>query len=179
MSNETSNRAFLRQQFHDVKFDIEGSDYDAVETIGSGTYGVVSSAIQRSTGKRVAIKKIPNIFENCVLAKRTLRELKILRHFHHDNIIGICDVLRPKEDEESFRDVYLVMDLMETDLYQIIRSNQLLTDEHIRYFVYQIACGLKYIHSANVIHRDLKPSNLIVNGNCLLKIADFGKTVSS
>lgn len=178
MTNEERNLAVLRQKFQNVKFDLAGSDYEAVETIGSGTYGVVSSAIHRSTGKRVAIKKIPNIFENCILAKRTLRELKILRHFHHDNIVAICDVLKPKQDEDSFRDVYLVMDLMDTDLYQIIRSNQVLTDEHIRYFVYQITCGLKYIHSANVIHRDLKPSNLLVNGNCLLKIADFGKTIN-
>lgn len=175
MADHERNLAVLREKFHDVKFDLEGTDYRACQTIGSGTYGVVCSALQHSTGKQVAIKKILNIFENCVLAKRTLRELKILRHFNHENVIRILDILKLKEDSESLCDVYLVMDLMETDLYQIIRSKQVLTDDHIRYFVYQIACGLKYIHSANVIHRDLKPSNLLVNGNCSLKIADFGE----
>lgn len=174
MADHERNLAVLREKFHDVKFDLEGTDYRASQTIGSGTYGVVCSALQHSTGKQVAIKKIMNIFENCVLAKRTLRELKILRHFNHENVIRILDILKLKQDSESPCDVYLVMDLMETDLYQIIRSKQVLTDDHIRYFVYQIACGLKYIHSANVIHRDLKPSNLLVNGNCSLKIADFG-----
>ena len=61
------------------------------------------------------------------------------------------------------QDVYVAMESMGTDLHQIIRSNQPLTDEHFRYFMYQIFCALKYIHSANVWHRDLKPGNLLVN----------------
>ena len=65
-------------------------------------------------------------------------------------------------------------ELMDTDLHQIIRSNQPLSDDHCQYFVYQLLRGLKYIHSANVLHRDLKPSNLLLNANCDLKICDFG-----
>ncbi|GCB74942.1 hypothetical protein scyTo_0020850, partial [Scyliorhinus torazame] len=69
---------------------------------------------------------------------------------------------------------YVVLDLMESDLHQIIHSSQPLTLEHARYFLYQLLRGLKYVHSANVVHRDLKPSNLLVNENCELKIGDFG-----
>lgn len=65
------------------------------------------------------------------------------------------------------------MELMETDLCRVIYSKQQLTDDHIQYFIYQILCGLKYLHSADIIHRDLKPSNLLVNSNCDLKICDF------
>lgn len=57
--------------------------------------------------------------------------------------------------------------------YQI-RSGQPLTDAHFQSFLYQTLCGLKYIHSANVLHRDLKPGNLLVNADCELKICDFG-----
>lgn len=63
---------------------------------------------------------------------------------------------------------------MDTDLYQVVRSKQQLTSDHVQYFIYQLLRGLKYIHSANVLHRDLKPSNILVNGNCDLKICDFG-----
>jgi mitogen-activated protein kinase 1/3 len=66
------------------------------------------------------------------------------------------------------------MDLMDTDMYQILHSNQPLLPEHHRYFIYQLLRGLKYIHSANVLHRDLKPGNLLLNANCDLKICDFG-----
>ena len=63
---------------------------------------------------------------------------------------------------------------MECDLAAIIRSGQPLTDAHFQSFIFQILCGLKYIHSANVLHRDLKPGNLLVNADCELKICDFG-----
>lgn len=63
---------------------------------------------------------------------------------------------------------------METDLGSIIRSDQELSLDHIRFFMYQLLRGMKYIHSAGILHRDLKPKNLLVNSNCDLKICDFG-----
>ncbi|KAF4106920.1 hypothetical protein G5714_012910 [Onychostoma macrolepis] len=167
------NLALLKAHSLDVKFEV-GEEYDIIETIGTGAYGVVSSARRRDNGQQVAIKKIPNAFEVVTNAKRTLRELKILKHFKHDNIIAIKDILQPVLPHSAFKSVYVVLDLMESDLHQIIHSRQPLTPEHTRYFLYQLLRGLKYIHSANVIHRDLKPSNLLVNENCELKIGDFG-----
>ena len=69
---------------------------------------------------------------------------------------------------------YMVFELMESDLTMVIRSGQVLSDEHVQFFIYQILRGLKYLHSANVMHRDLKPRNILVNSNCDLKICDFG-----
>ncbi|XP_028913507.1 mitogen-activated protein kinase 7 [Ornithorhynchus anatinus] len=167
------NLALLKARSFDVTFDV-GDEYEIIETIGTGAYGVVSSARRRLTGQQVAIKKIPNAFDVVTNAKRTLRELKILKHFKHDNIIAIKDILKPTVPYGEFRSVYVVLDLMESDLHQIIHSSQPLTLEHVRYFLYQLLRGLKYMHSAQVIHRDLKPSNLLVNENCELKIGDFG-----
>merc|ERR1719359_1301471 len=65
-----------------------------------------------------------------------------------------------KKIENAFEDIYVVSELMETDLASILKSSQPLTDDHLQFFLYQILRGLKYIHSANVIHRDLKPRNL-------------------
>ena len=169
------NLQVLKRKSYDVKFDLDGTEYTAIETIGSGAYGVVCSAVHHKSKVKVAIKRIHNIFDNQETAKRTFREIKILRHFKHDNIISIREILKPNTSE--FKDVYFVFDLMETDLHWIIHSKQELTEEHFCYFLYQILRGLKYIHSANVIHRDLKPGNILVKGNCELKIGDFGKCV--
>ena len=156
-----------------VKFECD-SRYTPIESIGTGAYGVVCAAKDNRTGRKVAIKKIPRAFDVLTVAKRTYRELKILRHLRHDNIISIMDVMEPPEADEAFNDVYVVLDLMESDLHHIIHSVQPLSDEHVKFFLYQICRGLKYIHSARLLHRDLKPSNLLINRNCELKIGDFG-----
>ncbi|CAH1432379.1 unnamed protein product [Lactuca virosa] len=138
-----------------------------------GAYGIVCCAKDSEAKEDVAIKKIGNAFDNSIDAKRTLREIKLLCHMDHENIIKIKDIIRPP-NKENFNDVYIVYELMDTDLHQIIRSTQALTDDHCQYFLYQLLRGLKYVHSANVLHRDLKPSNLLLNANCDLKICDFG-----
>ncbi|GMH11982.1 hypothetical protein Nepgr_013823 [Nepenthes gracilis] len=154
-------------------FEVSSKYVPPIRPVGSGAYGIVCCARNSETNEDVAIKKISNSFSNKIDAKRTLREIKLLCHMDHDNIVKILDVIRPPEKGE-FKDVYIVYELMDTDLHQIICSNQELTDDHCQYFLYQILRGLKYIHSANVLHRDLKPSNLLLNANCDLKICDFG-----
>jgi len=149
--------------------------YSMTRTIGSGAYGVVISAKDFSGENNVAIKMVPRAFHDEIDAKRILREIKLLKHFRHENIINITDMMPPlARCVDDFNDVYIVTDLMETDLHRIIYSKQSLSIDHVQYFLYQILRALKYMHSANVIHRDLKPSNLLVNSNCDLKVCDFG-----
>lgn len=147
--------------------------YEPIKAIGKGAYGVVCSAKDLKTGEKVAIKKITNAFENLIDARRTLREMVLLRHLRHDNIIAVKNMIKTPV-YKGHNDVYIVYELMDTDLHQIIRSSQPLTDEHFQFFTYQILRGLKYVHSAHVLHRDLKPSNVLLNASCDLKIADFG-----
>ena len=144
--------------------------YRIIKAIGHGAYGLVCSAQNMITKEFVAIKKITNMFNNPIETKRAIREVQLLRQLKHENIIGLNDLLI----ENNFKDLYLISDLADADLHQIIISKQKLSNDHIQYFIYQILRGLKYIHSANVIHRDLKPSNILVNKNCDIKIADFG-----
>ena len=66
------------------------------------------------------------------------------------------------EARTNYADIYIITDLMETDLHRVIYSRQELSDDHIQYFVYQILRGILFMHSASVIHRDLKPSNLLL-----------------
>lgn len=103
----------------------------------------------------MAIKKLNRPFQTATHAKRTFRELRLLKHMNHENIIGLLDVYSPHcENIETFQQIYLVTHLMGADLNNIIRT-QRLTDEHVQFLVYQMLRGLKYIHSAGVIHRYL------------------------
>jgi len=169
-----------RRDYHSVRvkpsvsFEID-TRYTNLKVIGSGSYGLVCSADDEVSGQQVAIKKVANVFEDLVDAKRILREIRLLRHLSgHANITAIRDVMTSPVGRSNFKDLYIVTDLFECDLDRIITSDQPLTDSHHQYFLYQILRGLKYIHSANILHRDLKPSNLLVKSNCDLAICDFG-----
>lgn len=151
----------------------EGSRYRIEEVIGKGSYGVVCSAYDTHTGEKVAIKKINDIFEHVSDATRILREIKLLRILRHPDIVEIKHILLPPSRRE-FKDIYVVFELMESDLHQVIKANDDLTPEHYQFFLYQLLRGLKYIHTANVFHRDLKPKNILANADCKLKICDFG-----
>ncbi|KAG1050751.1 hypothetical protein G6F43_006991 [Rhizopus delemar] len=140
----TGYQAFpvLNQQF------VVDKKYQFIREMGQGAYGVVCAAKDSSTGEQVAIKKVCRIFEKTILAKRALREVKLLKFFNgHENITSVLDM--DIVNLQDFNEIYLVQELMEADLHQIIRSGQPLTDAHFQYFVYQICRGLKYIHSAN------------------------------
>nr|CAB3445512.1 unnamed protein product [Digitaria exilis] len=151
----------------------EANQFQIQEVIGKGSYGVVAAAIDTHTGERVAIKKIKNVFENVSDAARILREIKLLRLLRHPNIVQIKHIMLPPTRRE-FRDIYVVFELMESDLHQVIKANDNLTPEHHRFFLYQLLRALKYIHAAHVFHRDLKPRNILANSDCKLKICDFG-----
>ncbi|KAL5079495.1 hypothetical protein RYX36_007916 [Vicia faba] len=151
----------------------EASRYQVQEVVGKGSYGVVVSAVETSTGEKVAIKKINDVFEHVSDATRILREIKLLRLLRHPDIVEIKHIMLPPSRRE-FKDVYVVFELMESDLHQVIKANDDLTPEHYQFFLYQLLRGLKYTHTANVFHRDLKPKNILANADCKLKICDFG-----
>jgi len=125
----------------------EGSRYKIEEVIGKGSYGVVCSALDTHTGEKVAIKK-NEIFELVSDATRILREIKLLRLLRHPDIVEIKHILLPPSRRE-FKDIYVVFELMESDLHQVIKANDDMTPEHYQFFLYQLLRGLKYIHTGN------------------------------
>ncbi|KAI7985164.1 Mitogen-activated protein kinase 15 [Camellia lanceoleosa] len=151
----------------------EASRYQVQEVVGKGSYGIVGSATDTHTGERVAIKKINDVFDHVSDATRILREIKLLRLLRHPDIVEIKHIMLPPSRRE-FKDIYVVFELMESDLHQVIKANDDLTPEHYQFFLYQLLRGLKFIHTANVFHRDLKPKNILANADCKLKICDFG-----
>lgn len=147
--------------------------YHVIKALGSGAYGWVALAKDTKKDRYVAIKKMERTFEHVLFAKRTLRELKILRLLHHENVIELKTIIKPKSTDK-FDELYAIFQLMETDLGSIIKSDQELSLDHVQFFIYQVLRGMKYVHSAGILHRDLKPKNLLVNSNWDLKICDFG-----
>ena len=129
--------------------------YKDLVPVGSGAYGQVSSAsdvLDQHQTPKVAIKKLARPFQSAIHAKRTYRELRMLKHMRHENIIGLLDVFTPAQTLADFNDVYLVTALMGADLNNIVKT-QKLSDDHVQFLVYQILRGMKYVHSAGIIHR--------------------------
>lgn len=142
----------LRQSSTEVDFFSDYGDasrYKILEVIGKGSYGVVCSAIDTHTGEKVAIKKIHDIFEHISDAARILREIKLLRLLRHPDIVEIKHIMLPPSRRE-FKDIYVVFELMESDLHQVIKANDDLTREHYQFFLYQLLRALKYIHTGEI-----------------------------
>ncbi|XP_026997972.1 mitogen-activated protein kinase 8 isoform X7 [Tachysurus fulvidraco] len=146
--------------------------YQNLRPIGSGAQGIVCSAYDQHLERNVAIKKLSRPFQNQTHAKRAYRELVLMKCVNHKNIIGLLNVFTPQKTLEEFQDVYLVMELMDANLCQVIQME--LDHERLSYLLYQMLCGIKHLHAAGIIHRDLKPSNIVVKSDCTLKILDFG-----
>ncbi|XP_077876245.1 mitogen-activated protein kinase 13 isoform X2 [Ictidomys tridecemlineatus] len=167
----TRKKGFYKQDVNKTAWELPKT-YLCPTHVGSGAYGAVCSAIDKRSGEKVAIKKLSRPFQSEIFAKRAYRELLLLKHMQHENVIGLLDVFTPASSLRNFHDFYLVMPFMQTDLQKIMGME--FSEEKIQYLVYQMLKGLKYIHSAGVVHRDLKPGNLAVNEDCELKILDFG-----
>ncbi|XP_063478545.1 mitogen-activated protein kinase 12 isoform X8 [Symphalangus syndactylus] len=163
---------FYRQEVTKTAWEVRAV-YRDLQPVGSGAYGAVCSAVDSRTGAKVAIKKLYRPFQSELFAKRAYRELRLLKHMRHENVIGLLDVFTPDETLDDFTDFYLVMPFMGTDLGKLMKHEKL-GEDRIQFLVYQMLKGLRYIHAAGIIHRDLKPGNLAVNEDCELKILDFG-----
>lgn len=144
--------------------------YEIQSKLGKGAYGVVWKARDKRTNEIVALKKIFDAFQNATDAQRTFREIMFLQDLNnHENVIRLVNVMRAEND----KDMYLVFEFMDTDLHAVIRAS-ILEEVHRQYVMYQLFKSLKYMHSAELLHRDIKPSNLLLNGECQVKLADFG-----
>jgi len=164
-------RTYIKSVVEGIEFNVDGR-YDVKHVIGSGAYGVVAVAYDKELKCNVAIKKVDELTSHPIHAKRILREVKILRHLKgHVGIVDVIDIF--PENGDKFDAVYIICELMLSDLHKVIQSSTIFTREHYHYFTYQLLCGLKTIHAANIYHRDIKPANLLVNKDCTTKITDF------
>jgi len=139
--------------------------------VGKGSYGVVISAMDTKANCKVAIKRIKPYAGDEWEARHTLREVRLMRLLHkHPNVISLTNLWSRDEDNE----LYITMELMDSDLHQIIQSKQSLSEPHHQCLMKQLLLGVQAMHKLGVLHRDLKPGNLLVTRDCQLRITDFG-----
>ena len=178
-------------------FTVDHDRYDLTDAkiLGRGSYGVVTTAIDTLQHGKIAIKRIRPFANDDWDARHTLREIRLMKVLgHHPNVITLYDL----SVNEAKSELYMMMELMDCDLHQIIQSKQPLTEMHHKCFTKQMLEGVKAMHDVGIFHRDLKvrmlrtrasprvhtftppttthvqPGNLLVSKDCRLRITDFG-----
>lgn len=142
--------------------------YQYIKELGSGTYGSVCEALT-SSGARVAIKKFSDIYKDKIMCKRVVREIEILYNLNHPFIVRPFDMFARNKNS----DVYIVMELAQTDLRRLSKGAVYLEPNQIQLLMYRILVSLNYLHSGGIVHRDIKPGNILINGDCTVKLCDF------
>ncbi|KAJ6648644.1 Cyclin-dependent kinase 1 [Pseudolycoriella hygida] len=146
-------------------------DFEKIEKIGEGTYGVVYKGRNKVTGEIVAMKKIRLESEEEGIPSTAIREISLLKELRHPNVVGLLDVLM----EESR--LYLIFEYLSMDLKKYMDSmgpGRMMKPELVRSYMYQITSATLFCHRRRILHRDLKPQNLLIDKNGVIKVADFG-----
>lgn len=149
------------------------SRYKFVKLLGSGSYGTVACFQDSDRGREVAIKRVKRVSDNFLVLRRTLREIRLMRHFKHPNLLRIHKAL-PLDPGAG--DLYMALEIMDCDLDTLVHAKRHpLSDAQVRNYCAQMLLGLLHLHSGHVIHRDLKPANIFVRlSSDLIKIGDLG-----
>jgi len=135
--------------------------------MGKGAYGKVMECTYKPLNQSFAVKRFERMFDDEQRGTRLLREIQILSKVDHPCLNKLVTIFPPK-DMNNVRDAYLVIEKCDMDLKKLLRSNKHLEEIQCKSIIYDILCGLKYLHSAQICHRDLKPENILVNDDCTI-----------
>ncbi|XP_018331194.1 cyclin-dependent kinase 10 isoform X2 [Agrilus planipennis] len=147
------------------------SDFEKLNRIGEGTYGIVYRAKDTTSDKIVALKKVRMDLERDGIPVSSLREIQVLLSCRHENIVHLKEVAVGR----SLESIFLVMEYCEQDLASLLDNMQTpFTESQVKCIMIQVLRGLRYLHYNFIVHRDLKVSNLLMTDKGCVKIADFG-----
>ena len=136
------------------------------EKVGTGSFGSIFAGINTRDGEEVAVKRMDI---SRLKPREVTREIKNLVRLRSDHIVRYISSF----ENELF--IFVILELMEENLRDFFKKNQIATAEAIR-FCKDVVIGVQFIHKAGIFHRDLKPENILYTAHPQrrLKIADFG-----
>ncbi|BFZ55618.1 serine/threonine protein kinase, CMGC, CDC2/CDK sub [Savitreella phatthalungensis] len=152
-------------------------EYNLLEKLGEGTFGIVTKAEHRKTKEIVALKRILLHNEKDGFPITALREIKILKMLDHPNVIRLCDMTVERGDRHKKQrgEICMVTPYMDHDLCGLLDNPAVdITVPQIKCYFRQVLQGLSYLHNKGILHRDMKAANLLVNNHGIVQIADFG-----
>lgn len=157
-----------------------GNVFRLVETIGRGSYGTVHKAINLSSGAAVAVKMISKDKLRRPHERESIeKEIETMRVAVEQFENGHPHIVRLLCTKESQHHIFIVQEYCAGgDIAELMKSNNGLTEKQAKLYMSQLASGLQFLRSQNVVHRDFKPANLLLSSRNIatakLKIADFG-----
>ncbi|KAM4698716.1 serine/threonine-protein kinase 36 [Rhinophrynus dorsalis] len=142
--------------------------YHVLELIGEGSFGRVYKGRRKHCGEVVALKFIPKVGRSEKELRGLKREIQIMRDLRHPNIVRMLDSC------ETEREVVVVTEYAEGELFQILEDDGSLSEELVRAVSAQLVSALYYLHSHRILHRDMKPQNILLGKDGTVKLCDFG-----
>ena len=145
------------------------AEFQKLNRVGEGTYGVVYRAKDTISGDIVALKRVRMEKDKEGLPISSLREISLLLQLKNENIVKLKEVVvgRPLEY------VFLVMEYCEQDLASLLDNMTTpFTEAQIKCLLIQLLQGVRYLHDNFIIHRDIKVSNLLLTNQGTLKIGE-------
>ncbi len=148
--------------------------YQTTGWLGSGGMGSVWEAVESTTGRRVAIKRLtPDMAADHASLKRFTQEAQLAAKVSHPNVTFIYGTSQHQGLP------FIAMELMPGEtLEDLVEENGPLEVRKAADFILNVIDGLQAVHQQGMIHRDIKPSNCFVDVDGTVKIGDFGLSKS-
>ncbi|TNN07715.1 Cyclin-dependent kinase 11B isoform 1 [Schistosoma japonicum] len=146
-------------------------EFECLNRIEEGTYGVVYRARDKKVNEIVALKRLKMEKERDGFPITSLREINMLMKAQHENIVTVREVVVGSNMDK----IYLVMDYVEHDLKSLMEiMNGPFSVGEVKCLLVQLLRAVSHLHDNWILHRDLKTSNLLLSHQGILKVGDFG-----
>uniref|UniRef100_A0A665X4M0 cyclin-dependent kinase n=1 Tax=Echeneis naucrates TaxID=173247 RepID=A0A665X4M0_ECHNA len=146
-------------------------EFQCLNRIEEGTYGVVYRAKDKKTDEIVALKRLKMEKEKEGFPITSLREINTILKAQHPNIVTVREIVVGSNMDK----IYIVMNYVEHDLKSLMETmKQPFLPGEVKTLMIQLLRGVRHLHDNWILHRDLKTSNLLLSHKGILKIGDFG-----